>query len=231
MVTVEVSHAGVRREAQRPVRRRRARRAAGAPARDGLAARRARGRRRRRACGARSGRARRYSDDAVPRARRRCCDGVPLIGSGGLGSRDLVGAGDHRHRHRRPVGGQRRSTRCRRQRGRCSTCASIPSRTRSEAQAALIDAPAGADAVRHRADRVGGRDRQRLRGAHRRSRRMRPRARRWSQAWGKEPVTAAGAAGRSRSSTRSPRPHRTPRSCSSARPTATRTSTRPTSGS
>ena len=162
---------------------------------------------------------------------RRSLPGLPLIGSGGLGSRVWSGPAITVTGHRRAVRRQRAQRGRRPARARASTSASIPSRTPAEAQAALVRhlesvRPFGIelDGARRRDSataspptRPGPGVRGRARGAggglgHGRRRSRRP-------------------AARSRSSTPCTRRCPRPRSCSSGRPTATPTSTPRTSAS
>ena len=183
-------------------------------------------RRGRRACGARSGRARRTatrSSASSPRS----LTGMPLIGTGGLGSRVWSGPAITVTGIDVPSVDERGQRRRRRTRAPSSTCACTPSRTPLEAQDALVRHLESAAAVRDRARRPRRRDRQRLRGATRPGPAYDGGARGAGGAWGGDAVQRRERRldpARQRAAARR-RP--TPRCCSSARPTASRTSTRP----
>ena len=226
MATIEVTTlAG--RQAQRPVRRRRAGRAARRAARARLAARRQRRRRGGRACDREEWTGESYSDDEF-RELAEVLPGLPLLGTGGLGSRVWSGPAITVTGHRRAVGRRTRSTPSRRTRARRSTCACTRRRTRRGAGRARR-APRGrlrpfGIALEVHAEETGngfsadttGPAYEAARaamtrgvgdaGGQRRGRRL-------------DPARQRAAGGRAEA----------PRSCSSAPPTATRTSTRPTS--
>ena len=131
------------RQAQRPVRRRRAGRAARGPARARLAARRQRRRGRRRACDREEWTGESYSDDEF-RELAEVAARAAAAGHGRARIARLVGPGDHGHGHRRAVGGERaqrrvavrareaqparaprRRTPRRRRRRSCDTCEAV----------------------------------------------------------------------------------------------------------
>ena len=169
-----------------------------------------------------------YSDDEF-RELAEVVPGLPLHRHRRARLARLVGPGDH---------GDRAST-CRRSTSALNAVSPYaraklnlrvhPEQDAAEAQAALVRHLEARAAVRHRARRARRRDRQRLRRATPAGRPTRRRARRSRRPGAATTVDVADAAGRSRSSARCRRPCPRPRCCSSARPTASRTSTRPTS--
>ena len=170
-----------------------------------------------------------YSDDEF-RELAEVLPGLPLIGTGGLGSRVWSGPAITVTGHRRAVRRRTRSTPSRRTRARSSTCACIPSRTpprRRPRSSRHLRGACGRSGSRSRSS--AGRDRQRLRRRHDRPG-LRGGARRDGRPpGGRAPVSAAGGGSIPLVSALAGARRRTPRSCSSAPPTATRTSTRPTS--
>ena len=213
-----------RAEAQRPVRRRRARRADRAAARARDAARRATATSPWTGCGARSGRARptaTRSSASSPRSCRGCRSSAPAASASASG------------RARRS---RSRASTCRRSTARSTPSSPYarakinlrvhPEQDPVEAQAALVRHLEAHAAVRDRARGPRRRDRHGLRGEDDRARPTRRRAPR-SRRPGAASRADRDAAARSRSSTRSRGRARTPRSCWSAPPTASPTSTRP----